>query len=505
MIARIAGRGHSFKGAGMYYLHDKEAQTTERVDWVEARNMPVNDNNAAIKMMAYTAMNAEKLKQEAGVPLTGRKKEKGVVYTFSLSWSPDEKPDRVLMVKSADETIELLGLKEHQSLIIAHNDTKHPHVHVICNLVNPNDGRMHDPDWGSKLKMSEWALKHEFENGKVYCQQRADNIEKRRSGEAVKYREPLHDRKAEIQEIYSQSDSGAAFAAALKEQGYTLATGNRRRYVLVDDEGKIHSLSRQLDKDQRKDHLQKLSDIVHQDLPLAQEVAQERQYFDRDKQEREQLQRMEDAAIEKAKQEEEAEKQARARAQEQQTDAGEKKKRQEKPLQSEWNTRAGNEKEKPLTFIKRPANDDKKHLVQLDKEQAWDKEAFSKRAALERKLEEAYEREKLVKAIEAYERQLQRYDTPWGRKLGKYKELSEEIKAQKLTLENIDMRITEERSKLENELAKTSPYRDKKQSGGQDLNPAIDFEKARKQREDKGQNRQLPDRDDDRTYNLDRS
>lgn len=505
MIARIAGRGHSFKGAGMYYLHDKEAQTTERVDWVEARNMPVNDNNAAIKMMAYTAMNAEKLKQEAGVPLTGRKKEKGVVYTFSLSWSPDEKPDKVLMVKSADETIELLGLKEHQSLIIAHNDTKHPHVHVICNLVNPNDGRMHDPDWGSKLKMSEWALKHEFENGKVYCQQRADNIEKRQSGETVKYSEPLHDRKAEIQELYRQSDNGAAFAAALKEQGYTLATGNRRRFVLVDDEGKIHSLSRQLDKDQRKDHLQKLSDIAHHNLPLAQEVAQEQQYFDRDKQEREQLQRMEDAAIEKAKQEEEAEKQTRAKAQEQKTDAGEKKNRQEKPLQSEWNTRAGNEKEKPKVPVRKPVNDDKKHLVQLDREQAWDKEALLKRTTLERKLEEVYEREKLAKTIETYERQLQRYDTPWGRRLGKYRELSEEIKVQKLTLENVDMRITEERSKLENELAKTSPYRHKNQGGGQDLNPAIDFEKARKQREDKVQNRPSPDRDDDRTYNLDRS
>ena len=505
MIARIAGRGHSFKGAGMYYLHDKEAQTAERVEWTQARNMPVNDNTAAINWMAYTAMNTEKLKQESGVPLTGRKREKGVVYTFSLSWSPEEKPDKVLMIKSADETLELLGLKDHQSLIVAHNDTKHPHVHVICNLINPNDGRMHDPDWGSKLKMSEWALKHEFENGKVYCQQREENIAKRREGKAVKYREPLHDRKAEIQEIYRQSENGAAFTAALEAKGYTLTTGNRRRFVLVDDEGKIHSLSRQLDKDQCKEHLQKLSDLDHVDLPLAQAVADERMYFDRDKQEREQLQRIEDAAIEKAKRDGEAEKQARAKPQEQKPDADEKKKMQGKSLQTEWNTRAGKEKDKLPIFAKRPLNDDKKHLVQLDKEQAWDAEAFSKRAALERKLEEVYEREKQVKTIEAYERQLQRYDTPWGRRLGKYKELSEEIKAQKLTLENIDMRIAEERSKLENEIAKVSPYKHKNQGGGQDLNPAIDFEKARKQREDKGKGRPSSDHDDDRTYNLDRS
>jgi hypothetical protein len=470
----------------MYYLHDKEAQTTERVDWVEARNMPVNDNNAAIKMMAYTAMSAEKLKQEAGVPFTGRKKEKGVVYTFSLSWSPDEKPDRVLMVKSADETIELLGLKEHQSLIIAHNDTKHPHVHVICNLVNPNDGRMHDPDWGSKLKMSEWALKHEFENGKVYCQQRADNIEKRRSGEAVKYREPLHDRKAEIQELYRQSDSGAAFANALKEQGYTLATGNRRRFVLVDDEGKIHSLSRQLDKNQRKDHLQKLSDIAHQNLPLAQEVAQEQQYFDRDKQEREQLQRMEDAAIEKAKQEEEAEKQARAKAQEQKTDAGEKEKRQEKPLQSEWNIRAGNEKGKPKSPEKDPAQLAREQSQKWDEKILQDRENQRRVLALQDKLKGVYNRDEQVRKIANLERQIGANDNLFGKFSGRLKKLEEELEAQKMNLASIDQRIAEQMGALKNDTPQEKPTIEPDGNAPQPEppTPVVDLEAERKKRKE---------------------
>ncbi|MCB0539855.1 MAG: hypothetical protein KDE33_20230, partial [Bacteroidetes bacterium] len=267
----------------------------------------------------------------------------------------------------------------------------------------------------------------------------------------------------------------------LEENGYTLAKGNRRRFVLVDSEGNIHSLTRQLNKEQRKEHLEKLSDISHQALPLAQEVIADRQYFDRDKQEREQLQRIEDAAIEKARKEQEAEKTAV--------------KKPVREIKSKVNTTPEQQ------F---PANDDKQHLKQLDKEQAWDKEAFNKRAALERKLKEVYEREKLVKTLEAYERQLRRYDTAWGRRLGKYKELSEDIEAKKLTLENIDMRIAEERSKLENDLAKTSPYQNKKQGGGQDLNPTIDFEKAREQREDRQRKRPSQDRDDDKNYNLDR-
>ena len=42
MIAQIAARGTSFKGAGLYYLHDKKADTSERVAWTQTRNIPVS-------------------------------------------------------------------------------------------------------------------------------------------------------------------------------------------------------------------------------------------------------------------------------------------------------------------------------------------------------------------------------------------------------------------------------------------------------------------------------
>jgi hypothetical protein len=202
------------------------------------------------------------------------------------------------------------------------------------------------------------------------------------------------------------------------------------------------------------------------------------------------LQRIEDAAIEKAKKDAEAEKQAKSTT----------KKKKQQRVGREIKNRVTKTPEKQY-----PANDDKHHLKQLDKEQAWDKEAQSKWLALERKLKEVYERKKLVKTIEIYERQLKRYDTAWGRRLGKYNELEQEIKAKKMTLENIDMRIAEERSKLENELAKTSPYRRKNQGGGQDLRPTIDFEKSQKQKKDKDEKRPSKDLDDDRTFNLDRT
>ena len=218
-------------------------------------------------------------------------------------------------------------------------------------------------------------------------------------------------------------------------------------------------------------------------------MAEKRKYFDRDKYAVEQEQKIIDAAIEKAKEEQAAERQERLRA---------KKKKQQ---------RIGREIKSKVTKTpeaKQPANDDKAHLRQLDREQAWDLYAFNKRAALEQELEEFYDRKKIVKEIATYERHLKRHDTAWGRKFGKYNEYSELIKAKKLSLENIDMRIAEQRSKLEKELDKTNPYKLKNQSGGQELNPTIDFEKERKQRELENQNRPPDDQDNNRTFNLDR-
>lgn len=73
MIPRVAKMGRSFKGAGLYYLHDKKALTNERVLFTHTENLPTRDPDKAIKCMAWTAMNAQQLKLRAGQKLTGNK------------------------------------------------------------------------------------------------------------------------------------------------------------------------------------------------------------------------------------------------------------------------------------------------------------------------------------------------------------------------------------------------------------------------------------------------
>jgi hypothetical protein len=52
--------------------------------------------------------------------------------------------------------------------------------------------------------------------------------------------------KITLTEIYRQSDSAPAFKAALEDNGLILATGDKRGFVIVDQEGEVYSLSRQL-------------------------------------------------------------------------------------------------------------------------------------------------------------------------------------------------------------------------------------------------------------------
>jgi len=46
---------------------------------------------------------------------------------------------------------------------------------------------------------------------------------------------------------FRATDGPEAFNAALSEQGYMLACGDRRDYVIIDRKGGVHSLARRID------------------------------------------------------------------------------------------------------------------------------------------------------------------------------------------------------------------------------------------------------------------
>lgn len=218
MNVDIAKKGHSFKGAFAYYLHDKDAQTSERVAWAETRNLAHDDPAYAQSVMIATARQADELKRAAGVVATGRKATAGPVYAFALSWRADEaeKLDRAEMLKAADAALKVLEADHLQAVIVCHQDRDHPHVHVVINRVNPVNG-ISEKFSKDRDRLDEWADAYERERGQIVSPNRAKKYEDRRKRDQKKAR------KQEPQQMAPANHSDPAAARTAPPQGKSRA------------------------------------------------------------------------------------------------------------------------------------------------------------------------------------------------------------------------------------------------------------------------------------------
>ena len=182
MIARDTGGGSSFAGAGLYYLHDRGADTDERVAFTHTENLLTDNAEKAMKVMAWTATHQKELKEAAGVKATGRKLS-NPVHTFVLSWAPDEQPDHDHMIDAAKSAVAALGLADHEAVFVGHDDTDKAHVHIIVNRVHPDHGKAATLS-KSRLKLSKWAEAYEKEHG-IHCHRRIENNKRRAFGNRV--------------------------------------------------------------------------------------------------------------------------------------------------------------------------------------------------------------------------------------------------------------------------------------------------------------------------------
>jgi hypothetical protein len=124
----------SFKASALYLAGRTKGQSPDRVDWFEVRNLETIDPIAAATIMEATAAQNLRCKKPT--------------YHFVLSFDPkDARRGKVppeVMREIAGEAIERMGLTEHQMMIYAHKDTKHPHMHFLINRVHPQTGKAFD-------------------------------------------------------------------------------------------------------------------------------------------------------------------------------------------------------------------------------------------------------------------------------------------------------------------------------------------------------------------------
>jgi hypothetical protein len=221
MVPAITAGGRSFRGAFLYYAHDKRRVgeavrfTTDRVAWVETANLPTGDPERAWRIMAHTALAQAELKSAAGTKATGRKL-KHPVFAYSLAWHPGEKPAKAEMMEAARSSLEEQGLEEHQAIILCHDDEPQAHVHIIVNRVHPATGKAATLS-NSKLKLSQWAEAYERGRGKILCPQRVKNNAWRNRGEFVRH--PRTPRPVfEFNRATGNDHLGVVFAATAQRQ-----------------------------------------------------------------------------------------------------------------------------------------------------------------------------------------------------------------------------------------------------------------------------------------------
>ena len=194
--------GQSFKGLHAYLSHDPDkAPTSERVDWIESRNLANDDPNKAFKIMISTAKAQHELKR-AAVVKAGKPAKEGPVMQGVLAHEEDEPNSREEMIEAADEYLSTLGVDparmraknkpkrrqfadEHQVMMYAHNDTKKHHIHLMINKVHPEHGVLL-PSNNEQRKASKWALEYSKRHGTDHkTPAREENLNARKAGKKI--------------------------------------------------------------------------------------------------------------------------------------------------------------------------------------------------------------------------------------------------------------------------------------------------------------------------------
>ena len=136
MIAKVQPSkrksGSSFKRLLNYLTKEINPETGEtllRGDVVMSHNL-VGIDTAAAEMKGVESLNP---------------RCNDAVFHYELAWPPEERPSRAEWVDSALYTLNQLGFKEHQYVLVAHDDKKHFHIHAMVNKVHPESYRAHTP------------------------------------------------------------------------------------------------------------------------------------------------------------------------------------------------------------------------------------------------------------------------------------------------------------------------------------------------------------------------
>lgn len=253
--------GGSRRNGAFFAKHLMKAEDNERVTIVEMKGLYGETLPEAFREMRLLA---------AG----GR--VQNPFYHVNMNPREDEQLTPEQWDIAVDTLEKNLGLTDHARFQVEHEKEGRTHRHIVWSRIDPDTMTATSDSFTYPIHtQTARELEQMFSLAPVVMppppeRDRFKNWETFRAQESGINPAEM---KAEITEMWQQSDGGRSFQAAIEEKGYLLAKGDRRDFVLIDPEGDIHSLARRIDGAKAADIRAKMGDLDRDSLMGAKEAS----------------------------------------------------------------------------------------------------------------------------------------------------------------------------------------------------------------------------------------
>ena len=189
--------------------------------------------------------------------------------------APGERLSASHWQEAADRVTALFGMEQHQAALVLHHQRDGcTHAHLVLNRVHPETLIAADL-WRSKKKCidlsreleKEWGLRQVSSQSKHRHRDCYSKAARNEAEQARRTGANAADLQEHIRQLWENSGSGLEFADALEAEGYQLAKGDRRAYVVLDQHGGTYSVGQRITGAKAREVREKLGDLDPASVP----------------------------------------------------------------------------------------------------------------------------------------------------------------------------------------------------------------------------------------------
>lgn len=240
-----------------------ESGKNEHAEVLEYRNMAAPSLRAAIYMMDMLAKDGN---------------TQNHAYHVQMRAAHGERLSADTWRDAVDRMAEAFGMEQHAAAVVLHHQQDGAtHCHVVFNRVHPETLKA-AALWQDRIKCKEIARQLEIDYGlQIVTNEKTKQRDHSRAGhpeteQARRMGENVHEIRDRIKSAWEKSDNGQSFSAALEAEGFTLAAGDRRDFVAVDENGNPYSIGKRTTGASPADIKAKLADLDRENVPSVQAV-----------------------------------------------------------------------------------------------------------------------------------------------------------------------------------------------------------------------------------------